>query len=226
MGNRAKIASVYSMIEPMGALAGTQRTAVRFGGRLPAYYVTQAKADIVPKQVAVDEAAQEILRCTPPARRPQLTLTGGEPLFYADWITRLAKRIPDADVLLKTEGLQTKALAQVLPFVDLISLHWDLAALDRLLSARQDVKRSLQLIGLRTGEVVLHVSAALLAGDGKLLSDSLATATALLADSSDNNLPIWLAVSYETVKTAGADHVSLTAPLFATFPQGRVFFYN
>lgn len=226
MGNRAKIASVYSVIEPIGLLAGTQRTALRFGGRLPAYYVSQTKADIVPKQVAVEEAAQEILRCTPPARRLQLTLTGGEPLFYADWITRLAKRLTNADILLKTEGLQTKALAQVLPFVDLISLHWDLAALERLISVRQDVKRSLQLISLRCGEVVLHISMGMLAGDRQLLSSNLAAAATLLEDFSANNSPVWLVMPYGAIKEADADQVSLAAPLFAAFPQGKVSFYR
>lgn len=226
MGNRAKIASVYSMIEPMGALAGTQRIVVRFGGRLPLYYDSQAKADSAPRQVAVDEVAQEIERLTPSGKPPQLTLLGGEPLFYADWITRLVRRVPAADVLLKTEGTQPKALAQVLPFVSLISLQWNLAALERLAPVQQDVKRSLQLIRLRCGEVVLQVSAELLGGDGQLLSDRLATAATLLTGSGGNDLLVWLAVPYEAVKTAGADPVSLTAPFFAAFPQGRVSFYN
>lgn len=222
MGNRAKIASVYSMIEPIGALAGTQRMVVRFGGRLPAYYASQTKAS-APRQVAVEEAAQEISRCTPPENRPQLTLVGGEPLFYADWITRLVKRMPDADILLRTDGTQPQALAQVLPFVSLISLQWELAALERLVCVRQDVRRSLQLISLRCGEVVLHVSSELLCGDRQMLSDYLDTAAALL---SDIGLPVWLAVPYGAVKAAGADQVSLVAPLFVIFPHARVSFYN
>ena len=226
MGNRAKIASIYSIVEPIGALSGVARIAVRFGGRLPAYYASQSERESTPRQVAVEEAAAAVQNCVMPGMPLRLTLTGGEPLFYADWITRLIKRVPKADVLLRTEGTQVKALAQVLPLVSLVSLHWELEALERLVAAHQDISRSLQLINLRCGEVVLHISSTMFTGERECLSSKLETVASLLAEADCNSLPICMAIPHKVLKDTGEKAISLAVPLLAAFPNGKVFFYN
>jgi len=64
------------------------------------------------------------------ARHRWLSLTGGEPLLQPEALLETARALRGRGprVWLETHGLEAKALAQVLPLVDCVSMDWKLAS--------------------------------------------------------------------------------------------------
>ena len=64
------------------------------------------------------------------ARHRWLSLTGGEPLLQPEALRELARALRGRGprIWLETHGLEAKALAQVLPLVDCVSMDWKLAS--------------------------------------------------------------------------------------------------
>ena len=222
MGNRAKVAAIFPSIEQTGSLAGSRRLVIQFQGYERHYQVNQqnrAESTTSPApQLSVMDAATAVLARFAQGHPQQITFSGGEPLVYADWIKRLLTQLPNCQVQVKSKGLLTKSLAELLPFATCFSLHWDVARLDKLLAAKQDINRTLQLLCLRQGELILHLSTALLADEAWLAQqmDSLRTLCAAA-----QSLPIWLVLPAAERHNA-CDDLKALAPCLAVFPLARI----
>ena len=218
MGNRAKLTAIYPMIEQMGALVGTRRVLVQFCGHM-AYYPTAQTTPLV-RQWPVSDATDLIAGYFEQGWPKQLTLAGGEPLHYADWIQRLLKQLPKCEVQLWTGGTPVKELAALLPQINYFSLHWKLGDMDFMAPAVQlDRRRSLQLINLRQGELILHLPAALLA-DTNMLEQKLIAVQSLLRSAEVDSLPVWLAMP--AFPSAGGFDEAAFVLCFSIFPNARL----
>lgn len=218
MGNRAKLTAIYPIIEQMGALVGTRRMLVQFCGHM-AYYPTAQTASLV-RQWPVSEATDLITGYFEQGWPKQLTLAGGEPLHYADWIQRLLKQLPECEVQLWTGGTPVKELATLFPKIDCFSFHWKLDSMDFITpSVQMDRRRSLRLTNLRQGEVILHLSAALLA-DSHMLEQKLIAVQSLLRSAEADSLPVWLAMP--ACPAAGGFDEAAFVLCFSIFPNARL----
>lgn len=218
MGNRAKLTAIYPMIEQMGALIGTRRVLVQFYGNMP-YYPIEQTAPLV-RQWPVAEATDLIAGYFEQGWPKQLTLAGGEPLHYADWIQRLLKQLSECEVQLWTGGTPVKELAALLPQINCFSLHWKLAGMEFIIpSVQLDRRRSLRLINLRQGELILHLSAALLA-DPNLLEQKLIAVQSLLRSAEADSLPVWLAMP--AFPAAGSLDEAALVLCFSIFPHAKL----
>ena len=85
----------------------------------------EERANPVPLAALVAEAERLEL-----PRHRWLSLTGGEPLLQPEVVRELAQALRGRGpgIWLETHGLHTTALAQVLPFVDCVSMDWKLAS--------------------------------------------------------------------------------------------------
>ena len=217
MGNKAKLVDIYPIIEPIGSLSGTRRILVQFYGYM--FYSPPAQTGQCVRQWPVSDATDAIISYFNNSLPTQLTLAGGEPLQYADWIQRLLRSLPDCEVQLRTSGTPVKELALLLPQLSCISLHWELDRMDFETSTVQlDRKRSLQLINLRQGELILHLSVDLLADKERLMQKLIAVQTLVHLTKTDDELPIYLAIPAATTD----DCHEAAASCFAIFPKARV----
>jgi 7-carboxy-7-deazaguanine synthase len=135
----ADIVEIFSSIQGEGLYVGTRQVFVRLAGcnltcaycdtpdsrRLPKHAMvenTAGKRDFVriPNPLPPDKLAQHINGLLT-VRHHSISLTGGEPLCQAQAIAQLAPKLL-APVYLETNGVLYEQLAEVLPYIDIISM--------------------------------------------------------------------------------------------------------
>lgn len=140
LGSKVRIVEIFSSMQGEGLYVGCKQVFLRFAGcnlrcsycDTPAsrnYKVSNAKIEYnagkrnfveVSNPVEVLEIARCVNRLLEIPHH-SISLTGGEPLCHADSIIKLASLV-NAPLFLETNGTLPGALAQVLPFVDIISM--------------------------------------------------------------------------------------------------------
>lgn len=145
----APVAEVFSSIQGEGLLAGFQQVFVRFRGcdlscpycdtpgarKLDGPCYTQARPGGEPEELGnpltVAQAADLVRRlaeCGPEGLHHSISLTGGEPLLYPEFVAELcaALRPLDLPIMLETNGQRPDDLRRVIAGVDCIAADFKL----------------------------------------------------------------------------------------------------
>ncbi len=140
MGSKARIIEIFSSIQGEGLYVGCKQVFLRFAGcnlrcdycdtpnsrnyKAPTAIIEQnaGSRDFIKlsnplELIEIAERVNHLLK-TP---HHSISLTGGEPLCHADSIIKFASLL-NGPLFLETNGTLPQALAQVLPFVDIISM--------------------------------------------------------------------------------------------------------
>jgi organic radical activating enzyme len=135
----ANIVEIFSSIQGEGLYVGTRQIFVRFSGcnlacvycdtpgssKLCKYALVERTPGMrnfekVPNPISIDHLA-EMINSLLTVKHHSISLTGGEPLGQTDTIVKLAPKL-HAPIYLETNGTMYDKLAQVLPYVDIISM--------------------------------------------------------------------------------------------------------
>lgn len=143
MSNKAKITEVFSSVQGEALYVGCRQVFVRFSGcnlqcgycDTPQGLKTSPCANIecaagsrdfikVKNPIHVEQLAEHINKLLAVPHH-SVSLTGGEPLCQADFIAKLAPLI-DAPLYLETNGTLPEQLAQILPYISIVSMDMKL----------------------------------------------------------------------------------------------------
>lgn len=137
----AVITEIFSSIQGEGIFTGCRQIFIRFwgcnlnchycdtrAGKPPAYCRIESIAEennfcLLPNPLTPGEAAFRAGELNP-SRHQAISLTGGEPLLQASFLSRLIPLLPPArqGVYLETNGTLTEELAQIIDGIDIIAM--------------------------------------------------------------------------------------------------------
>lgn len=135
----ANIVEIFSSIQGEGLYVGTRQVFVRFAGcNLACDYCDtpasrqlcdQALVETVPGQRVFDKVTNPVpvaelarrINSLLTVKHHSISFTGGEPLGQAESISQLAPRLT-CPIYLETNGTLVEKLAQVLPYIQIISM--------------------------------------------------------------------------------------------------------
>ncbi len=121
--NKAPITEIFSSFQGEGARAGERQIFIRFSGcNIKCRYCDEANNKV--RQYSVSEVISEVKRLNKIARHSVISLTGGEPLIYIDFLMSLVRVLKKLNfkILLETNGILWKNYRLVSAAVDIVSM--------------------------------------------------------------------------------------------------------
>ncbi|MFH1858556.1 MAG: 7-carboxy-7-deazaguanine synthase QueE, partial [Candidatus Omnitrophota bacterium] len=128
MDDQGKISEIFSSFQGEGIYWGKKQIFVRFSGcNMHCVYCDEAaKTFLLPYETLSPEAVRERVLALEAASGPHhsVSLTGGEPLLYPDFLEKLLPRLKSDGFLLylDTNGTCPDALARIIAWVDIIAM--------------------------------------------------------------------------------------------------------
>lgn len=134
---KAPIIEIFSSIQGEGLWVGRPQVFVRFHGcRLHCNYcdtpkthhkIHEARIEFpaFSKQFeshALEFSVEELQKIIARFQIPSLAITGGESLEHVDFLNEWLPQMTGTQILLETSGVEVTSIAQVLPFVDVVSM--------------------------------------------------------------------------------------------------------
>ncbi len=148
----ARITEIFSSLQGEGPLAGQRHLFVRFEScHMACAYCDESRKK--GRRMSLEEVLNEVQRFE---RREGphacVSLTGGEPLLYADFIIPFCAKLrrQGFPVLLETSGVLWRQLSKVLKCCDMIAMDLKLASVTRQCDFFDAHKKFLQLAAKRT----------------------------------------------------------------------------
>lgn len=115
---KAHIVEIFNSIQGEGLFVGEMQTFVRFSGcNLNCAYCDTNHTKEISKEMTVEDLANALKE----HKAQIVSLTGGEPLLYGDFICELTKKF-SANYYLETNGTLWKKLEDVLDCVDTVAM--------------------------------------------------------------------------------------------------------
>jgi organic radical activating enzyme len=126
---RAEVAEIFSSIQGEGMFVGAKQIFVRFKKcNLSCLYCDEAKDTLPAEYTPLELLAklQELDR--PKGSHHSVSLTGGEPLLYADFLTVFLRLLKSAGYksYLETNGILSKELLKVVDLTDIVAMDFKL----------------------------------------------------------------------------------------------------
>jgi 7-carboxy-7-deazaguanine synthase len=118
--NKAKVVEIFSSIQGEGLYVGQPQTFVRFYGcNIGCRYCDEAG-----KNRFKEYSAPELIEAIIKENNKVVSLTGGEPLLYADFLKEVLPRLKKKGsiVYLETNGTLKNNLLKIIDFLDIISM--------------------------------------------------------------------------------------------------------
>ena len=122
---KAKITEVFSSIQGEGPFLGERQVFVRFKACNMKCAWCDVPPDLPAKEYEADELMDEVNRLEAShGPHHSVSLTGGEPLVYIDFLKELLKRLKQAryKVYLETNGTLPEGLSKVIDDVDIVAM--------------------------------------------------------------------------------------------------------
>ena len=117
---KAKIAEIFSSVQGEGPYVGQVQTFVRFHGcNINCGYCDEARKDKFKEY-----SSQELIGAVIKENNKVVSLTGGEPLLYAGFLTEVLPYLKKKGfiVYLETNGILKNKLLEIIDFLDIISM--------------------------------------------------------------------------------------------------------
>ncbi|HZT68025.1 MAG TPA: 7-carboxy-7-deazaguanine synthase QueE [Acidimicrobiales bacterium] len=179
MSRSLLVSEVFSAIQGEGANVGRRQVFLRLAGcNIRCDYCDQPEAlELAPgpcrvertagrrdweqrsSPLAVDEVAEAVTRLWGQLPHHAVSLTGGEPLMQAGRLTQLLPLLADLPVCLETNGTLPAGLAQVIEWVDEVSMDLKLPSVDGERVRPSIQRRFLELAATRPTTVKIVVGA-------------------------------------------------------------------
>jgi organic radical activating enzyme len=120
MGQKAKITEIFTSIQGEGLYAGQLQTFVRFYG----CNIKCSFCDESGKNKYKEYSVPEFIKAVTKENSKVISLTGGEPLLYADFLKEALPRLKKKGfvIYLETNGLLKNNLLEIMELLDIISM--------------------------------------------------------------------------------------------------------
>jgi organic radical activating enzyme len=143
---RVPVTEIFSSLQGEGSRMGERHIFIRFGAcNLSCVYCDESKKRS--RRMSLADILREIARLEKKSGSHRyVSLTGGEPLLYADFLMRLCQELRKKyRILLETNGVLWREFSRIRRYCDLVSMDLKLASVTKQKDLLEDHRRFLAL---------------------------------------------------------------------------------